>query len=61
MSYSLSLSNGDPLLPNGLADGTVDTTATSLTLIGKNYPGYGKLMNENFITLLENFANDFRV
>jgi hypothetical protein len=57
MSYTLSLTNGNPLISNGLPDGTVDTTTTSLTLIGKNYPGYGKLLNENFVQLLENFAN----
>ena len=58
MAYTISLSNGNSLLgTTGLLDGTVDTTTTSLTLIGKNYPGYGKLMNENFVKLLENFAN----
>lgn len=57
MSYTLSLSNGTALISNGLQDGTIDNTSTSLSLIGKNYPGYGKLLNENFIQLLENFAN----
>ena len=57
MAYTLSLSNGSALLPNGLADGTIDTTATSLSLIGKNYPGYGTFLNENFVKLLENFSN----
>lgn len=60
MSYSLLLSNGN-YVPgvgaNGIQDGTVDTGSTSLTLIGKNYPGYGKLLNENFVYLLENFAS----
>lgn len=60
MSYSLTLSNTNSL-PGvgtaGLVDGTVNTGSTSLSLIGKNYPGYGKLLNENFIHLLENFAN----
>jgi hypothetical protein len=40
-----------------LSDGTVDTTHTSLTLIGKDYAGYGQFLNENFVYLLENFAN----
>ena len=57
MAYTLSLTNGTALLPAGLADGTVDTTTTSLSLIGKNYPGYGVFLMENFVTLLENFAN----
>ena len=54
MSYNLQLSNTSPLTI--LADGTADTTSTSLTLVGKNYPSYGLFLNENFIYLLENFA-----
>jgi len=60
MSYSLSLTNGQTV-PGigivGLQDGTVNAASTSLSLVGKNYPGYGKLLNENFLHLLENFAN----
>ena len=55
MPYNLSLTNGTGLTT--LADGAVNTTSTSLTLIGKNYPGYGTFLNENFIQLLENFAS----
>lgn len=58
MSYTLSLSNGTALLgTTGLPDGTVDTTSTSLALIGKNFPDYGVFLNENFVHLLENFSN----
>lgn len=39
-----------------LDDGTLDTT-TSLGLVGRNYVGYGETQNENFVFLLENFAN----
>lgn len=39
-----------------VADGTIDTT-TDLRFIGKNYAGYGEVQNENFLHLLENFAN----
>lgn len=57
MAYTLSLSNGTSLLgTTGLQDGSVDSTSTSLSLVGKNYPSYGRLLNENFIHLLENFA-----
>lgn len=55
MAYNLSLSNGEPLVT--VADGTVDVNFTSLNLIGKNFAGYGSLMNENFVHLLENFSN----
>jgi hypothetical protein len=30
---------------------------TSLSLVGRNYPGYGPIIAENFLHLLENFAN----
>jgi len=55
MAYNISLSNGEPLVT--IADGTVDVNYTSLNLVGKNFAGYGALMNENFVYLLENFAN----
>lgn len=54
MAYVINKTNGQQLLL--LADGTLDTS-TSLFLIGKNYPGYGELQQENFIRLLENGAN----
>ncbi len=30
---------------------------TSISLVGRNYPGYGQAIAENFLHLLENFAN----
>jgi hypothetical protein len=39
-----------------VADGTINT-ASSMTLVGKNYAGYGEFLDENFIHLLENSAN----
>jgi hypothetical protein len=38
-------------------DGVIDTSQTDITLVGKNYQPYGEVINENFIKLLENFAN----
>jgi hypothetical protein len=57
MSYNLQLTNGSVLITGGLPDGSVNTTASSLALIGRNYNGYGAFLNENFIYILENFAN----
>ena len=54
MSYTINHYNGTLLAT--VADGTVDTS-TDLTLIGKNYAGYGQSQNDNFVWLLENFAN----
>ena len=56
MAYTINLSNGTEIVAGGLSDGSVDTSATSLTLIGKNYAGYGEILNENLVHLLENFA-----
>ena len=55
MSYKLNLTNGDLLVE--LQDGVIDTTTTDLTLVGRNYKGYGEVFNENFIKLAENFAS----
>lgn len=57
MAYTINLTNGTTLVPGGLSDGTIDTTHSSLTLIGRDYAGYGQFLNENFVYLLENFAN----
>jgi hypothetical protein len=54
VAYTVNKTSGAVL--SVIADGTLDTT-TNLTLIGKNYAGYGEVQNENFVKLLENFAN----
>jgi hypothetical protein len=54
MPYTINRYNGTVI--STVADGTIDTT-TDLKLIGKNYAGYGEIQNENFLFLLENFAN----
>ena len=55
MSYTLKLTNGKILLT--LADQQSDKVSTSVTLIGKNVNAYGTDLNDNFIRMLENFAN----
>lgn len=55
MTYILNLTNGTQLTQ--ILDGTFDQIATDLTLIGRNSNVYGQYLNENFIYLLENFAN----
>jgi len=54
MAYIINKSDGSVLL--SVQDGELDTS-TSIGLLGKNYTGYGEVQNENFIFLLENFAN----
>ena len=55
MAYEVNKANGDVLV--NLIDGEIDNTSTSLNLLGKNYLGYGELIAENFVHLLENFAS----
>lgn len=55
MAYTILNTNGTTLVL--LADGDVDDSTTSLSLIGKNVNGYGQYINNNFIKLLANFAN----
>ena len=54
MAYTVVNSRGDTLAV--LQSGEDNTAATSITLLGPNYPAYGLPQNENFVYLLENFA-----
>jgi hypothetical protein len=55
MAYTINLTNGTIFAV--IPDGTINTSS-SMTLIGKNYAGYGDFLDENFIHLLENGANN---
>ena len=55
MAYTINKTDGSELV-SSLADGTTNTSATSITLIGKNTTGYGESINENFVKILENFS-----
>ncbi len=55
MAYKINNTFGTLLVT--LADGTIDSTTTDLTLIGKGYAGFGEKLNENLVKLLENFNN----
>jgi hypothetical protein len=54
MAYVINKTNGSILAT--VADGTVDTSS-SITLVGRNYSGYGEFLGENFIKMLENSSN----
>ena len=54
MAYTVTRTNGTN--PITIPDGTINTS-TSLTLVGKNYPNYGQILDQNFVTLLENSAS----
>lgn len=55
MAYTIIKSNGQVLTT--IADGTINTTSTSLGLPGRNYAGYGQALDTNFVHLVENFAD----
>lgn len=55
MAYQIDRYNGTLLI--SVEDQTINTTATDIRLVGRNYAGYGEIQNENFLHLLENFAN----
>ena len=54
MAYILNKTNGSVVAT--VQDATIDRS-TDLIFLGRNYAGYGESQNENFIKLLENFAN----
>ena len=54
MAYTINLTDGTIFAT--VADGTINTDS-SLTVVGKNYAGYGEFLNENMIKLLESGAN----
>ena len=54
MAYTINLTDGAIFAT--IADGTINTSS-SMTLVGKNYAGYGEFLDENFIHLLENASN----
>jgi hypothetical protein len=55
MAYIINRFNGTQL---AIVDDGILDNSTPLGLIGRNYTGYGEIQNENFVFLLENFAND---
>jgi len=55
MSYTINKTDGSILAI--VADGQTDQLSSDLTLIGKNYSGFGDALNENFVKLLENFSD----
>jgi len=54
MAYVINKTNGSIFAT--VADGTVNTAST-ITVVGRNYSGYGEFLGENFIKILENSAN----
>ena len=56
MAYVITNSRGSVIAT--IESGEDNTSATSITLLGPNYPAYGLPQNENFVYMLENFASN---
>ena len=54
MSYTIIKTNGTTL--GTILDGTINTSFSSLTLIGRNYANYGEIIANDLVALVENFA-----
>jgi len=54
MAYTINKTDGSVVAT--ITDGTLNNS-TSLSLFGKSYSGFGELLNENLIKLLENSAS----
>lgn len=53
MAYTIVKSDGTILTT--IADGTINTTATSLALPGRNFAGYGQPVDQDLVYMVENF------
>lgn len=57
MAYTVNKTNNSASPNQYIVQDGVVNTQTDLSFIGKGYEGYGELIAENFLHLLENFAN----
>ena len=55
MAYIINKTNGDQLTI--VPDRTVETTSSSLNIVGSNFNRYGEIIAEDMIHMLENFTN----
>ena len=55
MSYIINKNSGALLAT--VPDGTINTTSSSITLVGRGVTEYGVAENENYVWILENFCN----
>lgn len=55
MAYTIIKSDGTTLTT--IADGTINTSSSSIGLPGRNFSGYGQTLDTNMVRMLENFAS----
>tara|TARA_X000000950_G_scaffold168903_1_gene206100 strand:+ start:102 stop:1799 length:1698 start_codon:yes stop_codon:yes gene_type:complete len=57
MAYTVNKTNSSATPSSYTVQDSVVNTQTDLSFIGKGYAGYGEVIAENFLHLLENFSN----
>ena len=57
MAYSVNFTDSINKTPITIDDNSRNTVDTSLTFVGRNEASYGQAIAENFLQILENFAN----
>ena len=57
MSYTVNKSNSTASPNQYTVQDAILNTQTDLNFVGKGYAGYGEVIAENFLHLLENFSN----
>lgn len=55
MAYIVNNSAGTVIAT--IADGTIDTSNTSITILGKGFNNYGEIVAENWVKMIEHFAS----
>lgn len=56
MATNINRTNGTTI--GTIVDGTLDTSTTSLGLVGRNYSNYGQVITDDLVKLLENFSHN---
>jgi len=57
MAYTVNKTNGSASVSQYIVQDSVLNSETDLKFVGKGYSGYGETIAENFLHILENFAN----
>ena len=58
MAYNVNFTDSINKNPIVVDDNSSNTVDSSLTFIGRNTASYGQAFSENFLHVLENFANN---
>lgn len=57
MAYTVNKTNSSATPNSYTVQDSILNTQTDISLVGKGYAGYGEIIAENFLHLLENFSN----